>query len=141
MSTPDEAPPALVLEPPPLSKRERDAAQLAAMTRDAMRAYNEALAKPHGLLAKATDVGFDRRCANVKRCLSVAADICRELYGSPLITLRFWEDYFAEVRNDDFLNGRGPYRGAHANWRPSFEFLTRPATMQKVFDAAMSANG
>lgn len=48
-------------------------------------------------------------------------------------------DYFAECAADPFRNGAGPYAPPHENWRPDFEFLTRPAEMLKVFDRASSA--
>lgn len=49
----------------------------------------------------------------------------------------FWEAYFAECQDDDFLNGTGPYREPHANWRPTFDYLLRADVVTKVFERAM----
>lgn len=53
-------------------------------------------------------------------------------------SLEFWQAYFAECAEDPFLNGAGPYREPHANWRPDFDYLLKPRTVTKVFEAAMS---
>ncbi|MBV7475370.1 hypothetical protein [Pseudoxanthomonas sp. PXM05] len=52
-------------------------------------------------------------------------------------SLAFWEAYFAECQDDDFLNGTGPYREPHANWRPTFDYLLRADVVTKVFERAM----
>lgn len=49
----------------------------------------------------------------------------------------FWEAYFAECQDDDFLNGTGPYREPHVNWRPTFDYLLRADVVTKVFERAM----
>ncbi|MGH8032715.1 MAG: YdaU family protein [Luteimonas sp.] len=49
----------------------------------------------------------------------------------------FWPAYFAECQADDFLNGTGPYRNGHENWRPDFNFLLRADTVTRVFEVAM----
>lgn len=49
----------------------------------------------------------------------------------------FWEAYFEECAADNFLNGTGPYRNGHENWRPDFDYLIRGATVTKVFEKAM----
>lgn len=49
----------------------------------------------------------------------------------------FWSAYLAECQDDDFLNGTGPYREPHANWRPSFDYLLRADVVTKVFERAM----
>lgn len=127
--------PADAATPPKVDRSER----LAAVTRDAVAAYNDALAKPRGLLAAVTLPDSDTRRANVKRCLRVAALICQDQFGDSKVTPEFWRAYFASVKCDPFLSGAGPYSGSHANWRPDFEFLTRPETVEKVFDKAVSA--
>lgn len=127
--------PADAATPPKVDKSER----LAAVTRDAVAAYNDALAKPRGLLAAVTLPDSDTRRANVKRCLRVAALICQDQFADSKVTPEFWRAYFASVKCDPFLSGAGPYSGSHANWRPDFEFLTRPETVEKVFDKAVSA--
>ena len=50
----------------------------------------------------------------------------------------FWRAYFAECQADDFLNGTGPYRNGHENWRPTFDHLLRADVVTKVFEAAMT---
>jgi len=127
--------PADAATPPKVDKSER----LAAVTRDAVAAYNESLAKPRGLLSVVTLPDSETRRANVKRCLRVAALICQDQFGDSKVTPEFWSAYFASVRADPFLSGAGPYSGSHANWRPDFEYLTRPETVEKVFDRAVSA--
>lgn len=52
-------------------------------------------------------------------------------------SLAFWDAYFAECQDDDFLNGAGPYREPHANWRPTFDYLLRADVVTKVFERAM----
>lgn len=52
---------------------------------------------------------------------------------------RFWEAYFATCSGDPFLNGTGPYRNGHENWRPDFDFLLRADTVTKTYERAMDA--
>lgn len=49
----------------------------------------------------------------------------------------FWDAYFEECADDGFLNGSGPYRAPHENWRPSFDHLMKTETVAKVFERAM----
>ncbi len=49
----------------------------------------------------------------------------------------FWKAYFEECAEDDFLNGTGPYRGEHANWTPTFDYLMRPKVVTRVYEKAM----
>lgn len=49
----------------------------------------------------------------------------------------FWTAYFAECQDDPFLNGTGPYREPHANWRPDFDYLLRADVVTRVFERAM----
>lgn len=51
--------------------------------------------------------------------------------------MEFWGAYFAECQDDPFLNGTGPYRPPHDNWRPSFDYLLKADVVTKVFEAAM----
>lgn len=51
--------------------------------------------------------------------------------------LEFWEAYFEECALDDFLNGKGPYRNGHENWRPDFDYLLRATTVTRTFERAM----
>lgn len=52
-------------------------------------------------------------------------------------TLGFWKAYFEECAEDDFLNGTGPYRGEHANWSPTFDYLLRPKVVTRTYEKAM----
>jgi hypothetical protein len=52
-------------------------------------------------------------------------------------SIGFWVAYFAECQDDPFLNGTGPYREPHANWRPSFDYLLRADVVTRVFEQAM----
>lgn len=126
-----------VQQPKP-DKTEAENARITAITRDAMEAYNRLLARPEGLLPKVMAVGMTTRVANVRRVIPTASDICRELYGSKRITPQFWDDYFTSCSRDDFAAGRGPYSDSHGNWTPDFEFLTRPKTMLRIFEKAIS---
>lgn len=49
----------------------------------------------------------------------------------------FWEQFWEECADDSFLNGTGPYRGEHTNWRPNFDYLIRSATVTRVYETAM----
>lgn len=51
--------------------------------------------------------------------------------------LAFWKSYLAECQEDDFLNGTGPYREPHANWRPNFEYLLSSKCVTKIYERAM----
>lgn len=51
--------------------------------------------------------------------------------------LEFWKAYFEECSEDDFLNGTGPYRGEHANWMPTFDYLMRPKVVTRTYEKAM----
>ena len=52
-------------------------------------------------------------------------------------SLKFWQAYFEECQEDDFLNGTGPYGKGHENWTPSFDFLMRNDQITKVYEKAM----
>lgn len=121
------------------TKRAERAERLAKVTDDAVAAYNAILAKPKGLLvAVSTKVGKETRRDQVKRCLHVVREICEETTGSAVITPEFWASYFTACGEDDWLRGAGPYTGTHENWRPDFEYLTRKATVLKLYDRASS---
>lgn len=126
---------------PLLNLAERKGKRLAAITDDAISAYNRILANPSGLLASVRPVGKKNRQEQVKRCQSEAADICRDQFDSPVITPEFWESYFRTCSEDSFLSGRGPYTGDHAGWRPDFEYLVRPKTLIRVYERAVSGVG
>jgi hypothetical protein len=116
-------------------------ASLAAITDDAIDAFNAKLARPHGALPQVNKaVGREKRQQQVKRILSTAADICAQIYQSRDITRKFWDDYFLEVDADDFKSGRTNGGAGHENWTPSFEYLTRAKTMIDVFDKGASAD-
>lgn len=120
------------------AKRQQQAERLAQVTREAVAAYNAILGKPIGRLAAVTLPDSDTRRKQVKRCLRAAAMICADQFGDRRVTPEFWKAYFAECARDPFLSGAGPYTGAHANWRPDFEYLTRADVVERVFDKAIS---
>lgn len=126
---------------PPADLAVKRSERISAVTNDAIAAYNRILGKPSGLLRSVrTAVGIDTRREQVKRCLKTASEICQDLYGDSRITQEFWTAYFESAAEDDFHSGRGPYSGEHKNWRPDFEFLTRKATMLKLFERAVDAD-
>ena len=49
----------------------------------------------------------------------------------------FWNAYFDECQDDAFLNGTGPYRNGHENWRPTFDYLLREDVITKTYEKAM----
>jgi hypothetical protein len=137
--------PAAPPTPPPPSGlgQQAKAERLAAVTADAMAAYNAIMAKPAGLLPAVTDVGIENKRKWVKRCIPVARDICARQhdagqYPSDLISPQFWQDYFRACNADDFKSGRQPPGKGHENWTPDFEYLTRAEVMVEVFDRAVT---
>lgn len=123
---------------PAPSKAER----LAQVTADAIEAFNACpkLTKSQGgnLSNVSATVGRETRQGNVKRVIETARAICLQDFDSDRITPEFWADYFAVAAKDDFHAGRVPGGDGHARWVPDFEFLTRPATMLKLYDRAAS---
>ena len=116
---------------------ESKAARLSQVTDEAIAMFNSSrLVKQNGgLLASVhPTVGRANRQSQVKRCVKVARDICRVSFESEIITPEFWEQFFAICHGDDFLAGRGPRSPGHEGWTSNFEYLTRPATMLKVFE-------
>lgn len=127
------------VSPSPADLSVRRAERLSSITQDAIEAYNRLMGKPNGKLAPVSaKVGRKTRLKQVDRSLVTASEICDDQFGDKKITLEFWETYFTTCLEDDFTNGTGPYTGSHANWRPDFEYLTRPATMLKLFERAAS---
>lgn len=125
------------------AKRQERDQRLAQVTEDAITAFNASkLVKPNGghLATVSAKVGRERRQRQVERCLRTARAICREDYSSDRITAEFWADYWTAVHEDDFHSGRQRGGRGHENWVPDFEFLTREATMLKVYDRAASEN-
>lgn len=112
--------------------------RLTTVTEQAIDAFNGSLSIKAGGLLSAVTMCTDKRKAQVKRTVKLAAMACERLYGSPTVTPEFWSQYFEEVSKDDFKSGRGPYVNGHANWRPDFEYLTRPEVVEKVIDDALS---
>jgi hypothetical protein len=123
--------------PAPADLNSKKVERLRQIAEEARLAFNAALGKPVGLLPRVRLLTPDR-VAQVKRCLTVARAICQEQYGAPLITPRFWADYFAVASEDDFHAGRQVGGLGHENWTPDFEYLTKPAVMSKLFDRAMA---
>lgn len=114
----------------------RRAERTAAVTEDAIEAYNSILAKPNGKLSKVSNVGRKTRRKQIARMLTIASEICIDQFGDRRVTPAFWQAYFAACNADRWMRGDGPYTGDHANWTPDFEYLTRPTTVVKVFEKA-----
>lgn len=114
------------------------AERLAQVTKDATETFNESkLVKPNGgLLATVTKVGNETRQKQVRKCITVARQICSEDYGAERITREFWADYWAECHRDDHKSGRSGGGREHPNWVPTFEYLTREKTMVEVYERA-----
>lgn len=110
-------------------------ARLAEVTDEAMTAYNATLAEPLSL-PKAMPVGIDKKRGYVRRSLKTIREVCRAAYGSERISPEFWADYFAALAADDFIAGRTGRPKEHANWRPDFEYVTRPEVIAKAFERA-----
>lgn len=110
-------------------------ARLAEVTDEAMTAYNATLAEPLSL-PKAMPVGIDKKRGYVRRSLKTIREVCRAAYGSEIIVPEFWADYFAALAADDFIAGRTGRPKEHANWRPDFEYVTRPEVIAKAFERA-----
>lgn len=53
-------------------------------------------------------------------------------------SLDFWRAYFAECQKVPFLNGDGPYRPPHENWRPDFDYLMKEKTVVQTYERAIS---
>jgi hypothetical protein len=135
------APPAAVEteEQKKLRKAAEAADRLAVHTRNAMAAYNDVMAAPNGLLSRATEIGLETKRDNVKRCITVAKQISKSVYGTDAITPEFWREYFLEAAKDPFKAGRSKGSGRkHEGWVPDFEYLTRKDVMVEVFEKAMS---
>jgi hypothetical protein len=119
--------------------REAKTRRLAEVTADAVETYNlAAFTKRKGGACANVQIVTDTRKAEVKRSLKVISQICERLFGSPTIVREFWEQYWGTVEDDDFHSGRQKPGTGHENWKPDFEYLTRPDTIAKLFDRAMS---
>jgi hypothetical protein len=115
--------------------------RLATVAAEAIATFNASpLVKAHGgvLASVSAKVGKEKRKGQVRRCLRTARQICDEAYGSPMVTARFWADYWAEVAADPFHSGRQGGGKGHENWVPDFEFLTKEVTMLRVYDRTVS---
>lgn len=121
----------------PADLKARRSERLAQVTADAIETFNAStLTKSNGgLVANVSPtVGREKRQQQVTRCIRTARAICREMFGSETITPEFWETYWAAVARDDHASGRSGGGKDHPNWTPDFEYLTREATMLKIYD-------
>lgn len=120
-------------------KKRTDSKAPVQITKDAMDTFNATLSKAAGgNLSGVTAVALEQRQQDVARCLTVAKRICEQQYGTSNITRQFWEDYWEAVKADPFKSGAQGGGGGHENWRPTFEYLTRPKTMADVFEKSIS---
>ncbi len=126
---------------PPADLKTARAQRLAQVTDEAIAAFNASpLTKAHGgaVANISPTVGREKRQQQVVKCLRVARQICAESFGSQTITLEFWATYWDTCHADDHKSGRVGGGRDHPNWKPSFEYLTREATMLEVYDRASS---
>jgi hypothetical protein len=117
-------------------------ARLATVTHDAIETFNASpLTKANGGLVPNVEpnVGGDKRRAQVAKSLKVARDICLKDFDSELIPRAFWIEYWELCFEDEHKSGRAGGGKDHANWVPTFEYLTREATMLEIYDKAASA--
>jgi hypothetical protein len=123
------------------AKKKPSAVNLAQVTRDAVETFNASkLTKANGGLVPniTPDVGAEKRRAQVAKSLKVARDICCKDYESDLIVREFWVDYWGECLKDEHKSGRAGGGKDHGNWVPTFEYLTREATMLEIYDRVAS---
>lgn len=132
-----------LLGPPPLADLKAARAQrLAQVTCDAIETFNASkLVKGNGGLLPNINhtVGREKREQQVARCIRTARQICGADYGSETITREFWADYWESCFADDHKAGRAGGGKDHPTWKPSFEYLTREATMLAVYDHECAA--
>lgn len=132
-ASPDDA-------PSDAGKTDDKAQRLAEVTDEAIAAWNASkLVKPNGGLLATVNaaVGRENRRNQVKRCVAIARDICRE-QGHQRIPPEFWAEFFAVAAKDDFHSGRQGGGRGHENWTPDFEYMTQPKTMLKLFERVES---
>lgn len=122
------------------AKAER-AERLAAVTEDAIETFNAApFTVAHGgRVPNVSAVNREKRRQQVGRSIRVVREICAAEFGSPAITREFWTAYWQIVNRDPFASGRQAGSGAHSNWAPSFEYLTRPDTITAIYERAEAA--
>jgi hypothetical protein len=131
----------LLGKPEPTDLKTARAERLAQVTDEAIAAFNgSTLVKPNGgmLATVSAKVGRENRQRQVNRCLRTVRAICAEDYQATTIVPEFWPDYWANIARDDFMAGRQAGGRGHEHWLPDFEYLTREATMLKVYDRAAS---
>ena len=107
--------------------------RLSQVTDEAIEAYNRLIAGPLSL-PPCKPVAMNRKRGYVRRSLAAIRDVCRDAYGSERIEARFWDDYFATQAANDFIAGRTGRTGSHSNWKPDFEYLTRPGVIEKAYE-------
>lgn len=118
------------------------AARLAQVTRDAIETFNaHKLTKVNGGLVPNVDpdVGAEQRRQQVAKCVEVARSICKKDFDSDVIVRDFWVEYWDACLADEHKSGRAGGGKDHGNWLPTFEYLTRDATMLEVYDRLASA--
>jgi hypothetical protein len=125
-----------------IAKAKADRAErLAAVTEDAIETFNAAaFTVAHGgRIPNVTKVNREKRRQQVGRSINVIREICAEEFGAPEINRQFWTGYWKIVNADAFASGRQAGTGAHSNWAPSFEYLTRPDTITALYERAEAA--
>lgn len=115
------------------SRKER----LSQATRDAIETFNASkLTKANGGLVPnvVADVGFDSRCHQVAKCFDEVRSICKLDFDSDVIVRDFWVEYWDLCNDDEHKSGRAGGGKDHGNWVPTFEYLTRAATVIDLYD-------
>lgn len=113
--------------------------RLSEVTKEAVETWNASDLVAGGLPSIRIGVGFDKRKSQVRRMLQTAREICLTETGTQTITRQFWVMLWSLYAQDEFYAGRGQSSRGHDNWKPDFEFLTRPATVLKLYDKTVEA--
>lgn len=56
-------------------------------------------------------------------------------------TPEFWQKFFTRIAASDFLAGRRSPGKGHANWRPSFDWVTKSENFQKIVEGNYDNRG
>jgi len=86
--------------------------------------------------------GYNATLTDLSKVRLLTADrrtaIRKAWQAVPDKSLRFFDAIWRTYADDPFTNGRGPYSGEHANWRPDFDYLIRAKVITKAFERAMT---
>lgn len=51
-------------------------------------------------------------------------------------SIEWWTAFFRRIAASDFLAGRSPRSAGHENWRPNFDWFTKPGNLLKVIEGS-----